>query len=65
VAKALLVTDQAVGQIRLILPRLVQQRVTADDAAVYLIQPHLAPELDGLTRLVPLNHLGVRLKEAQ
>src|SRR5215207_7716332 len=61
----LLVADQTVGQIGLILPRLIEESVAADDAAVDLVQPELAPELYRVARLMALDDLGMRLEQAQ
>src|SRR3954468_19107821 len=56
---------QTVGQIRLILPRLVQDRVAANDSPIDLVQPELAAELHRVARLVALNDRRVRLEQAQ
>src|SRR6266571_4609675 len=63
VPEALLVISQALSQIGIILPRLLQDAVAADDPSLHLLQPELAPELSGLAGLVPLDELGVRLEE--
>jgi hypothetical protein len=42
-----------------------QDGVATDDAALALVQQHLAPELRRFAGLMPHDHLGVRLEQAQ
>jgi hypothetical protein len=66
-AKALLVIGQTLGQIGIILPWLLQDAVAADDPSPgtlwVFLQPELPAELGCLAGLLPLDELGVRLKE--
>src|SRR5204862_7471683 len=63
-AEALLVIGHALLQVGIILSRLLEDSVATDDSTLHLLQPQLAPELHCLPGLLPLDDLGVWLKQA-
>src|SRR4051794_126280 len=64
-AEALPGRRQAGREAGAFVPRLAEQTPAADDPALDLLEPQLAPELDRLAGLVADDDLGVRLEQAQ
>src|SRR5205807_2692891 len=54
-AKAPLVIGETLGQIGIILPRLLQDSVAGDDPTLHLLQPELPTELGDLAGLLALD----------
>src|SRR5439155_23882052 len=64
-AEAFLVGVETRDEVRVLQADVVQDGVVADDAAFYLVEQDLAPELGQLARLMSPDVLGVRLEQGE